>query len=231
MLSRVGRELYEAFYLGYTQKQWDMHPSQLDKSVCGRIPIRFNRDHRYVDHNFQQLPKNGYTEMFRQMIDNELIDLKLEADFFLIKEEIKPALATIYTGPIDLYFDYQFGKLPWRSLDFEFTFHSGELVQPCVQINHPNSHDYTRSVEIKHITQQEHLGTVVCKEYPRAKGEPYYPIPTTSNKELYLKYKTLAKAETLQNKVFFTGRLAQYTYINTDEAIEMALKLAEELFD
>jgi UDP-galactopyranose mutase len=224
VLSRVGREMYEAFYLGYTLKQWAIHPKDLAPSVCGRIPVRLNEDERYVDHKYQLTPALGFTEMFKKMIDHPNIDLQLETDFNQIRHTVKPTKATIYTGPIDEYFDYKFGKLPWRSLEFEFKEESKEFSQPCVQINYPNDHDYTRTVEIKHVTGQKHRHTVISYEYPRAEGDPYYPIPMEENHHLYERYRTLAEQETKENDVFFCGRLAEYKYYNTDEVMELALK-------
>lgn len=223
VLSRVGRELYEAFYLGYTKKQWAIHPKDLAASVAGRIPVRLNTDERYVDHKNQVTPAKGFTEMFSKMIDNPNIDVMLETDYNDIKDTIKPAFATVYAGPIDEYFDYKFGKLPWRSLEFDFKKVETEYTQPCVQINYPNDHDYTRTVEIKHVTKQQHPHTIVSYEYPKAEGDPYYPIPRPVNKELYERYKVLGIEETEKNNVYFCGRLAEYTYYNTDEVIERAL--------
>ncbi len=229
VLSRVGRELYEAFYLGYTVKQWDMHPSDLDKSVCGRIPLRFNRDARYVDHEFQLTPELGFTKMFENMINNPRIDVQLETDFLEIKQTIEPRVATLYTGPIDAYFGFKYGKLPWRSLSFEFKEFKKTHTQPCVQINYPNDHAYTRSVEIKHVTQQKSPNTVVSYETPKANGDPYYPIPTGNNSALFKRYWELSERETKKNDVYFSGRLARYLYINTDEAIEMALATIKQI--
>ena len=229
VLSRVGKELYEAFYLNYTLKQWEMHPRDLNKSVCGRIPIRFNKDIRYVDHEYQLTPKEGFTQMFSKMIDNPLIDVQLETDFESIRETIKPKQATLYSGPIDAYFGYQFGKLPWRSLDISFKEFKEEYKQPCVQINYPNDHDYTRSVEIKHVTKQQSDNTVISYEVPTWEGDPYYPVPADDNAALFRKYWELAQQENQNNNVYFSGRLARYTYINTDEAIEMALETADQI--
>lgn len=229
VLSRVGKELYEAFYLGYTLKQWEMHPKELNKSVCGRIPIRFNTDIRYVDHEYQLTPAKGFTEMFTKMIDHPLIDVQLETDFSEVRDKIKPRIATLYSGPIDAYFDFVYGKLPWRSLEFTFTEYQQEYKQPCVQINYPNDHEYTRSVEIKHVTRQECPNTVISYEVPKAEGDPYYPIPADDNAALFRKYWALAEQENKDNHVYFSGRLARYTYINTDEAIEMALETAKHI--
>lgn len=223
VLSRVGIEIYEAFYLNYTIKQWDKKPSELDASVCGRVPIRMNRDERYVDHTYQRTPKDGFTAMFGKMLDSPLIDVHLETDFKAVRHVVKPRVATIYCGPLDEYFDNRLGKLPWRSLRFEFVPQEQEFVQPCVQINYPNDHAYTRTVEIKHVTQQQHPHSLVTYEYPCAEGDPYYPIPAQENRDLYTRYWALAEEETLKNNVYFSGRLAQYKYIDTDVAIEIGL--------
>jgi UDP-galactopyranose mutase len=223
VLSRVGRELYEAFYLGYTLKQWERHPRDLDASVCGRIPVRFNRDHRYVDHRFQLTPKDGFTKLFARMIAKPEVKVLLNTDFDEIRHAIKPKRATLYTGPIDQYFAYEYGRLPWRSLEFDFRQYHQEFVQPCVQINYPNDFLYTRTVEIKHVTRQIHPHTVISYEYPKSSGDPYYPVPAPENRALYERYRGLADHEQRTKNVFFAGRLARYTYINTDEAVEMGL--------
>ena len=223
VLSRVGRELYEAFYLGYTLKQWNIHPRDLAPSVCGRIPVRLNTDDRYVDHKFQVTPAKGFTELFSRMVAHPGIEVRLDTDFQQIKHTVSPRVATVYTGPVDEYFDRCFGKLPWRSLEFEFREVAKEYEQPCVQINYPNEFDYTRTVEIKHVTGQQHPHTVISYERPRAEGDPYYPIPRDDNQALYERYRELAAAETAQRHVYFCGRLAEYKYYNTDEVIERAL--------
>ena len=222
VLSRVGKELYEAFYLNYTIKQWDRHPKDLDKSVCGRIPVKLNRNPYYVNHKFRKTPKEGFTAMFAKMLDHPNIETRLNTDYFDLKSHGKPRIGTIYTGPIDRYFNYKFGTLDWRSLEFKFQTIDKEIAQECVQINYPNDHEYTRSVEIKHVTKQQHLKTVVCKEYPKADGDPYYPVPNQEARNKYLEYKALADQEV---DVHFVGRLAEYTYINTDEAVLRALEI------
>lgn len=229
VLSRVGKEMYEAFYLGYTLKQWERHPQELDASVCGRIPIRFNRDERYVDHKYQVTPKAGFSEMFRKMIDHPGISIQLKTDYRQIKETIHPRVATIYCGPIDEYFDFKFGKLPWRSLRFEFKEELQPYVQPCVQINYSADHDYTRTVEIKHVTGQKSDNTVISYEYPTADGDPYYPIPAPESRDLFLKYQGLVAKETATHGVYFAGRLANYRYINMDEVMDQALSLFDEI--
>jgi UDP-galactopyranose mutase len=229
VLSRVGRELYEAFYLGYTLKQWGQHPRELEASVCGRVPVRCTRDERYVDHEFQVTPKDGFTALFAKMIEHPKITLRTGTDYDDVKGLVKPKRATIYCGAIDEYFDCRFGALDWRSLRFDFKFFDENLVQPCVQINYPSDHEYSRTVEIKHVTRQEHRGTVVSYEYPMKEGEAYYPVPTPEGAALYQKYKKEAERETREKGVYFVGRLAEYAYINTDEAIEKGLAMFERL--
>jgi UDP-galactopyranose mutase len=229
VLSTVGRELYEAFYLGYTQKQWGRHPRELDASVCGRLPIRLSRDERYVTHRFQVMPTLGFSQMFEAMLRHPLIEVRLKTDYAELRRALRPRFATVYTGPIDEYFGYRHGRLPWRSLAFDFRLVDAKWAQPSVQINYPNEHEFTRSVEIKHVTRQSHARTVVVDEYPQAGGEPYYPVPSPEGRLLYEKYKQLAVHETNREQVHFCGRLAEYKYINTDEAIESALALFETL--
>jgi UDP-galactopyranose mutase len=229
VLSRVGRELYEMFYLGYTLKQWDIHPKSLASSVCGRIPIRFNRDERYVDHAFQLTPKLGFTRLFENMLDHPKIKVMLGCNYQEVKNWVRPKIATVYCGPIDEYFDYQEGRLPWRSLRFEWEIRHQTFVQPCVQINYPNDFEYTRSVEIKHVTKQVHPETVLSYEYSQATGDPYYPVPRAENEAMYQKYAERAKKETIEKKVYFSGRLARYRYINTDEALLMGFETFETI--
>jgi UDP-galactopyranose mutase len=229
VLNRVGRELYEAFYLNYTRKQWDLHPRELEPGVCGRIPVRLDRDPRYVDHRFQVMPRRGFTALFRRMLRHRKIRVLLDCDFREVRRLVLPRRATVYTGPIDEYFDHRLGRLPYRSLHFEHVTRPARFVQPCVQINYPNDFAYTRSVEIKHVTGQNHPQTVVSYETPAAAGEPYYPVPAPANTALYRRYQQLAEEETRRRRVYFCGRLAQYRYFNTDEVIGEALKCFEEI--
>jgi UDP-galactopyranose mutase len=229
VLSRVGRELYEAFYRNYTLKQWGVHPRDLDPQVCGRIPVRLDRDPRYVSHRFQVMPRRGFTDLFARMLRHRKIRVLLDCPFQDVRELIRPRRATVYSGPIDEYFDCRLGKLPYRSLRFEFVAHRAEFVQPCVQINYPNEFAHTRSVEIKHVTGQKHPETVVSYETPTDRGEPFYPVPRAESAALYGRYRELADAETARRRVFFCGRLAQYRYFNTDEVIQEALRCFHEI--
>jgi UDP-galactopyranose mutase len=223
VLSRVGRERYEAFYLNYTLKQWEVHPRDLDPSVCGRVPVRLDRDHRYIGHKYQVMPKGGFTQLFARMLDHPKIRVALDTPFAEVRAKVKPRRATVYCGPIDEYFDNRLGQLPYRSLRFEFVPYTTEWRQPCVQINYPNDFAYTRSVEIKHVTGQTHAETVVSYETPAAEGEPFYPVPQKESAALYGRYRELAEIETERRRVYFRGRLAQYRYFNTDEVIQEAL--------
>jgi UDP-galactopyranose mutase len=224
VLSRVGRELYEAFYLPYTLKQWGAHPRDLAPQVCGRVPVRLSRDPRYVDHLYQVMPDRGFTALFTRMLRHRKVRVLLDCDFREVRGLVRPRQATVYTGPLDEYFDRRLGPLPYRSLDFDFRVYRTPFRQPCVQINYPDDSPYTRSVEFKHVTGQRHPETVVSYETPRATGEPYYPVPTSGGAALAEGYRRLAAEETRRRRVFFCGRLAQYRYFNTDEVILEALQ-------
>lgn len=224
VLSKVGRELYEEFYHPYTLKQWGLEPRELETQVCGRIPIRFDRDNAYVSHRYQVMPARGFTALFTRMLRHRKIRILTDCDFREVRHLIRPRRATLFTGPIDQYFDHCLGPLPYRSLSFDFVAHRTRFAQPCVQINYPDDRPVTRSVEIKHVTRQDHPETVVSYETPQATGEPYYPIPAPANTALYQRYQELAEKATRQDRVFFCGRLAQYRYFNTDEVISEALR-------
>ena len=225
VLSRVGRDLYEKFFRNYTRKQWGIDPSQLDAQVTARIPVRTNRDDRYFTDQFQSMPKHGFTRMFENMLDHENIDLALGADFRELRAEVGFG-QVIYSGPIDEFFDYRFGKLPYRSLHFEHRTLDQEWLQPVAVVNYPNEHDYTRITEFKHLTGQQHAQTSIVYEYPRSEGDPYYPIPRPENAAIYAKYRALA--ETCPN-VRFVGRLGTYRYYNMDQVVGQALTLYRKL--
>lgn len=228
IVSQVGWKLYEMFYKNYTRKQWRREPKELDASVCGRIPIRTNRDDRYLSERFQALPANGYTRMFEKMLADPRIEVRLGTDFREARAQVSFD-HLIFTGPIDEYFDHCFGPLPYRSLRFEAETLAQEFFQPVVQVNYPNDHDFTRIVEIKHATGQKLPATTIVREYPQdfAPGrEPYYPVPAPDAKALYSKYAELAA---LEEKVSFVGRLATYRYYNMDQIVGMALAEFEQL--
>ncbi|MEO5859039.1 MAG: UDP-galactopyranose mutase [Pyrinomonadaceae bacterium] len=219
VISAVGRELYEKFFRGYTKKQWGLDPSELDASVTARVPTRTNRDDRYFTDTYQAMPKYGYTRMFEKMLDSPNIKVLLSCDYREIADEI-PYREMIYTGPVDAYFDYEYGELPYRSLEFRHETHDGEVFQPAPVINYPNEQPYTRVTEFKYLTGQTHAKTSVVYEYPQAEGDPYYPIPMPENAALYAKYKALADAA---EDVHFVGRLATYKYYNMDQVVAQAL--------
>ena len=228
ILSKLGNEIYENFYKNYTIKQWGIHPKKLNKSVVGRLPIRFNRDPYYVNQKLKVMPKNGYTKLFENMTKNGNIEILLNTPYEKIKKNITPRLATIYTGPPDLFFNFRYGKLDWRSLKFKFKTFKKKKIQECVQINFPNEHKFTRKVEIKHVTKQKSKYSTISYEFPKSKGDPYYPINNKKNISLFNKYKKLIKKLEKKN-VFFEGRLASYRYLNMDEVIEAALNLFKKL--
>jgi UDP-galactopyranose mutase len=219
VVSKVGRELYEKFFRGYTRKQWGLDPSELDKSVTARVPTRTNRDDRYFTDEFQFMPKNGYTQMFQRMLAHPNIHVMTQTDYRDVKDVI-PHRRLIFTGPIDEYFGFQFGKLPYRSLRFEHKTLNQERFQPTGTVNYPMTQDYTRISEYKYLTGQEHPKTTITYEYPSAEGDPYYPIPKAENQELFKKYEKLANATP---NVWFVGRLATYRYYNMDQIVGQAL--------
>ena len=225
VVNRVGRDLYEKFFLNYTKKQWDLDPAELDASVTARVPIRTTRDDRYFTDRFQAMPLHGYTRMFEKILDHPRIKVMLNTDYADLKDEIR-FRHLIFTGPVDEYFDYCYGKLPYRSLHFEHQTHDKVRYQEAAVINYPNEHAYTRVTEFKCLTGQEHSKTSIVFEYPRADGDPYYPIPQPQNTALYAKYKALAEA--LPN-VHFAGRLGTYKYYNMDQVVAQALTLAQKL--
>lgn len=228
VINSVGRDLYEKFFLHYTRKQWGLDPSQLKAGVAARIPVRTNTDDRYFTDTFQAMPKHGYTRMFESMLDHPGIEVELGVDFEDVRGSVQAA-HVVYTGPIDAYFRYCFGPLPYRSLRFEHE-HLADVAQyqETGTINYPNDHAYTRITEFKHLTGQSHPGTSIVREYPQAEGEPYYPIPRVENEALFKRYGELASTE---RNVTFVGRLAQYRYYNMDQVVGAALTTARRLLD
>jgi UDP-galactopyranose mutase len=225
VVSKVGRELYEKFFRNYTRKQWGMDPSELDASVTSRVPTRTNRDDRYFTDTYQAMPLHGYTKMFEKMLSHPNIKVMLSTDFCEI-EDVIPYQEVIYTGPVDEYFDYIYGKLPYRSLEFKHETHNCEKFQEAPVVNFPNEHLYTRITEFKYLTGQEHRKTSIVYEFPRAEGDPYYPIPKPENGELYKKYKALADSTP---GVHFVGRLATYKYYNMDQVVAQALTVFNKI--
>jgi UDP-galactopyranose mutase len=222
VINAVGRELYELFFRGYTRKQWGLDPSDLDKQVTSRIPTRTNTDDRYFSDTFQAMPLNGYTKMFETMLDHPLIEVRTGVDFVELKDRAHEiADHIIYTGPIDEYFDFRFGKLPYRSLRFDHQTLEKEQFQPVAVVNYPDETvPYTRISEYKHLTGQQSPVTTITYEYPSAEGDPYYPIPRPENQEVFKRYEALADATA---GVTFVGRLATYRYSNMDQIVGQAL--------
>jgi UDP-galactopyranose mutase len=242
IVSQVGRELYELFFKGYTQKQWKKSPAELDASVCGRIPIRTNRDDRYLAEKFQALPANGYTAMFMRLYAAcQNTKLLLNADYREVKKSVR-FKKLIYSGAIDEFYDYRAGVLPYRSLRFEPEHFTAEQLnereaiagkkgfwQPALQVNYPNDFDYTRIVEVKHVTGQVCDGTTIVREYPldyHRGREAYYPVPNAAAQRQYQDYAEIAARD---SDVYFAGRLATYRYYNMDQIVEASLQLSQQI--
>lgn len=227
VLSLVGKDLFEKFYKNYTYKQWGIEAKNLSPSVTARIPVRNNIDDRYFTDKYQGVPKKGYAEMFKQMTSSKNISIEFKTSYKNIINSVN-FNKMIYTGAIDEYFDFMFGKLPYRSLRFEHETHDKEFYQEFQQINFPNEYKYTRIVEWKHATGQKHKKTTITKEYPKQAEdgmEKYYPVPREENHILFNKYKK--EAEKLKT-VIFCGRLADYKYYNMDQVTARALNIFEK---
>ena len=220
VVNAVGRELYELFFQGYTRKQWGLDPSELDKLVTARIPTRTNTDDRYFTDTHQVMPLEGYTRMFERMLDHPSIEIQTGVDYRDVRDSID-ADHIIYTGPIDEYFDWRFGALPYRSLRFVHSTVDKEQFQEVGTVNYPSTEiPYTRISEYKYLTGQKHPRTTITLEYPSAEGDPYYPIPRPENQSLFKRYEALADAT---EGVTFVGRLATYKYYNMDQIVGQAL--------
>ena len=220
VVRRVGRELYELFFRGYTRKQWGLDPSALDASVTARVPARTNDDDRYFTDRYQAMPADGYTAMFERILDHPGIEVRTGVDFHAIRDQLDFG-QLVYTGPVDAYFDHRFGPLPYRSLRFEFETLPIDRYQATGTVNFPDEEvPYTRISEFKHLTGQAHDSTTIVREYPESGGDPYYPIPRPENRELYERYEALAA--TLPD-VHFLGRLGTYKYYNMDQVVGQAL--------
>jgi UDP-galactopyranose mutase len=231
-LARFGPTIYETLFKPYTFKQWNKDPSELDRSVCERIPLRYNMDNRYFSCKYQALPKDGYTTWIQRMLDHPNIKVQLSVDFFQLSlEEKKEYDWIVYTGPIDHYFAHVgMEPLEYRSIRFEHEIVPIPLYQPHAVVNYPSDEvAFTRIIEYKHFPIQCQEAskdkTFITREYSTSEGDPYYPVPTERNQQLYQSYKELAMKET---NVHFLGRLASYKYVNMDEAILLALHYFEE---
>ena len=227
VINAVGRDLYEKFFRGYTRKQWGLDPSELSAAVAARIPTRTNRDDRYFTDEFQNMPLHGYTRMFERMLDHRNLRVEVGVDYQSVRRRVRPR-HTVFTGPMDAYFDYCYGKLPYRSLRFEHEHLARARFQDVGTVNYPNDEDFTRITEFKHLTGQQHPGTSIVREYPQDEGDPYYPVPRPENELLNKRYQALAARE---DDVTFVGRLAQYRYYNMDQCVGAALKAAETLIE
>ena len=228
VLSKVGRELYEAFFRGYTRKQWGLDPSELDKSVTSRVPTRTNDDDRYFNDTFQQMPLHGFTRMFENMLDHPNITIQVGVDYKDVVADTSYG-HLIFTGPVDEFFGHRYGKLPYRSLRFRHETHDREVFQPVGVVNYPQEAvPYTRITEFKYLTGQKHDRTSICYEFPSAEGEPYYPVPRPENALVYQKYQALADATP---DVSFVGRLATYRYYNMDQVVGQALSTYQRLLN
>ena len=225
VVSKVGSDLYEKLFRNYTRKQWGKDPSELDAQVTARIPVRTNRDDRYFTDRYQAMPKNGFTAMFENILDHRNITVQLGVDYRDVVKRTK-FKQIIYSGPVDEYFDFRFGELPYRSLRFQHKTLAQEFLQPVAVVNYPNDHDYTRITEFKYLTGQTHRETSVVYEFPASEGDPYYPVPTPENGALYRRYAELAAAA---KDVHFVGRLATYRYYNMDQVVAQALTLCKQL--
>lgn len=219
VVSRVGRDLYQKFFQGYTRKQWGLDPSALDKSVTARVPTRTNTDDRYFGDKYQCMPKEGYSRMFERMLSHPNISVMLQADYRAVADII-PHRRLIYTGPVDEFFNFRFGRLPYRSLRFRHVSLDKPWHQAVGVVNYPGDEEYTRVTEYKHLTGQSHPCTSLTYEYPAADGDPYYPVPRPENDALYARYRALADAT---KDTWFVGRLATYRYYNMDQVVGQAL--------
>lgn len=224
-VARVGWDLYHLLFENYTKKQWDMHPKDLDASIMNRIPVRTNTDDRYFTDKFQAMPLKGYFSLFNNLLENPKIRVQLCTDYFDIKDSLKNVESLFFTGRVDNYFNYSDNDiLQYRSLYFEYESYEIDIYQKATQINYPNDYEYTRITEPKHATGQAVDTTTIIKEYPTWDGEPYYPVLTEKNQNIYKRYQKEAKKLESKN-VFFVGRLANYKYFNMDQAFLNALDL------
>lgn len=227
-LQKLAKYIYEKIFYGYTTKQWGLTPKQLDPSVTSRVPVRIDYDDRYFQDTFQAIPKDGYSTLFKRMLDHQNIEIRMNTDYKNIINKVDFE-RMIYTGPIDYFFDYKYGQLPYRSLNFEFSYFEKERFQETAQVNFPNDFEFTRITEFKHITNQIVSGTTIATEFPaeyvEGVNERYYPIPIPTTKVTLDRY--LSDAKTLKGKVFFLGRLAEYKYFNMDQIVGRSLSLYE----
>jgi UDP-galactopyranose mutase len=225
IVSQVGDFFYEKFFRNYTFKQWGVYPDELSPEVTKRIPVRHNYDDRYFSDIYQGLPVEGYSKLFERLLSNENITVVLNTDYKKIVDNVTFD-RLIYTGPIDYFFDYQYGKLPYRSLNFQSETLNKEYFQEVAVVNYPNDYEFTRITEFKHMTLQKHTKTTIMKEYSAEQGEPYYPMPMEKALNIYNKNKK--EAQKLKS-TYFIGRLAEYKYYNMDQVIKRAFDTFESI--
>jgi len=227
-LQFLANYVYEKIFLYYTTKQWGVKPEEVDGAVTARVPVYLSKDNRYFQDRFQGIPLEGYTKVVEKMLDDEKIEVRLSTDFNEFKG--KNFKRIFYTGSIDEYFDYKYGQLPYRSVNFKFETHNCEYYQKGACVNYPCNYDFTRIHEYKYYLNDKSDKTVIAKEYSESfelgKNERYYPIPKDENFALYQKYLDDAKK---LNNVYFLGRLGDYKYYDMDKAILRALELFEEI--
>jgi UDP-galactopyranose mutase len=224
-LARVGRVLYEKMFKNYNYKHWGLWPTQLDASVLSRIPVRTNFEDGYFSDKYQVMPKESYVKFFEKLLSHPKIEIRLNEDFFAIKDSLPPHKKLFFTGRIDQYFDrLGYEPLQYRSLRFEYKTINQEYFLECGTVNFPNDNDFTRIMEPKHMTGQKHPKTTIVKDYSTDQGEPFYPIPNSRNQEIYAQYQK--EAEQLESQgIYFVGRLANYKYIDMDQAVRNVLDL------
>lgn len=223
IVSQVGEFFYEKIFKNYSFKQWGVYPDELLSEVTERIPVKYNSDDRYFSDRYQGLPLGGYTKLFEKLLSNSNITVMLNMDYKSAMDNVRFG-SLIYTGPIDYFFDYKYGKLPYRSLELKFETLNREQFQEAAVINYPNDYEFTRITEFKHMTLQRHPQTTILREYPSWEGDPYYPTLIEDAVRTYNKY----KEETLRlQSAYFIGRLAEYKYYNMDKVIKSALDTFE----
>jgi UDP-galactopyranose mutase len=227
VVAQVGERLYAMFFRNYTRKQWNREPEELAPELAGRIPVRTNADTRYFVDPYQGLPLHGYTRLVENLLDHPGISLLLGADWFEAKDFHAPL--TVFTGELDRFFDYRFGKLEYRSLSLDFRTLDVESFQEASVVNYPNDYEWTRITEFKKLTGERSPKTTILYEYPKAEGEPYYVVPSKTNTEMRERYMVEVKRLEEKGSHLFIGRLAEYKYYNMDQAIKSALSKARSV--
>jgi len=227
VVSQVGERLYELFFKNYTIKQWERDPELLSPEVARRIPVRENRDSRYFTDKYQGIPSEGFTRMIERMLDHQNIEVQLNTDYYDIMKELNASM-TVYTGPLDAYFDYEYGELEYRSLELELRTFDQEFYQTVATVNYPNDYDWTRITEFKHFLGERSKKTTVCFEYPKSEGEPYYIVMSDDNLEKRKKYMERVSELEATGNVLFIGRLAEYKYYNMDQVIAESLSKTKQ---